>query len=250
MNCPICNFKLRLIFKAKVLRKYTASYQFCGRCGFLRAKNPHWLEESYSSSIAVADTGIMVRNIKFIPKVASLIFRLYGKKEKNKFLDVAGGYGIFSRLMRDIGFNFYWSDKYTQNIIARGFEAKKNHKYCVLTAFEVMEHLDDPVNFLDNLVKDYNPDSIIFSTELYKGSPPKKDWWYYAFNTGQHISFYSLDTLKFLAKKFNFNFYTSNGIHMFSKKTINKLDYKICTSFFSYLFIFFYYVHFRIKNNE
>ncbi len=38
------------------------------------------------------------------------------------FLDYAGGYGVFTRLMRDIGFDFYWHDPYTQNLFANGFE--------------------------------------------------------------------------------------------------------------------------------
>ena len=44
------------------------------------------------------------------------------------YLDVDGGYGMLTRLMRDYGFHFYWTDPYCQNILARGFEVEKVQK--------------------------------------------------------------------------------------------------------------------------
>jgi 2-polyprenyl-3-methyl-5-hydroxy-6-metoxy-1,4-benzoquinol methylase len=49
--------------------------------------------------------------------------------------------------MRDRDFDFYWSDKYSENLLARGFAA--NHgPYGVAVAFEVLEHLPNPIEFL------------------------------------------------------------------------------------------------------
>ena len=54
----------------------------------------------------------------------------------------AGGYGIFTRMMRDIGFDFYWLDKYADNLLTNGFEYnKKIHKKIeAITSFESFEH--------------------------------------------------------------------------------------------------------------
>jgi hypothetical protein len=49
--------------------------------------------------------------------------------------------------------------------------------------------------------------------------------------TGQHISFYSVDTLRFIAKKYNLNFYTNGkSFHLFTKIKINKFLFKILTN--------------------
>lgn len=247
MTCLICNSKLCKIFEAKVLNKYFVNYELCDNCGVICANNPYWLEEAYSSPIANSDTGLVVRNLKMATKTACLAYKLLDKNEDQRFLDAAGGYGMFTRLMRDIGFNFYWSDKYAENLMARGFEANKvSEKFTLITAFEVMEHTPDPINFVGDLVAKYNPKSIIFSTQLYSGSPPSKDWWYYAFATGQHVTFYKFETLDFIAKKFGFNFYSANGIHMFTKSKINKYIYKILTSPLSYFYLI--WIKLKIKS--
>ena len=105
MICKICAKSTIKTFEAKILSKYDISYFQCTECGFLQTEEPYWLVEAYDSSISLSDTGIMSRNF-FLAKVAStLIYYLFDKK--SKFVDYAGGYGIFTRLMRDIGFDFF-----------------------------------------------------------------------------------------------------------------------------------------------
>ena len=91
--------------------------------------------------------------------------------------------------MRDRGFDFQWYDKYTQNLFARGFEKSRGH-YDVVTAFELFEHYDKPLDEIKKLAE--LGDEIIFSTLLLPEPAPKPDdWWYYSTSTGQHISFYT-----------------------------------------------------------
>lgn len=49
-------------------------------------------------------------------------------------------------MMRDLGFDFYWDDKYTQNIFANGFEYSDDKNYEVLTSFESFEHFVNPLS--------------------------------------------------------------------------------------------------------
>ena len=65
---------------------------------------------------------------------------------KARFIDYGGGYGPFVRRMRDLGYNFYWTDRYCQNLFAKGFvaDARFSRKFELLTAVEVFEHLVDP----------------------------------------------------------------------------------------------------------
>ena len=129
-----------------------------------------------------------------------------------------GGYGIFTRLMRDIGFDFYWNDPHSTNLLARGFETKsKNYKYELVTAFEVFEHFAEPIKEIESMFQFSG--NILFSTELLPSTLPKpEEWWYYALGHGQHISFYSYRTLKYIAQKYGINLCTNGrGIHMFTK---------------------------------
>lgn len=99
------------VFSAQVLGKYPADFERCASCGFLRIVNPHWLEEAYSGAIAATDTGLVARNIDVARKLAVFLYFVLPGRGAGRFLDVAGGYGMLTRLMRDYGFDFYWSDK-------------------------------------------------------------------------------------------------------------------------------------------
>lgn len=54
--------------------------------------------------------------------------------------------------------------------------------------FECLEHLPNPIEELKSIAK--ISDMIIFFTELLPNYIPDKSWWYYSFETGQHISFF------------------------------------------------------------
>ncbi len=221
MTCKICNNETEKAITTLVLNKYEAVYYYCTKCKFLFAGEPIWLGEAYKNSINISDTGILQRNQIFVRMTSTLIYFFLNKSDR--FLDYAGGYGIFTRLMRDIGFDFYWDDKYSQNLLARGFEISESDRkrFEAVTAFEVFEHLVNPLEELEKMIQ-YS-DNIIFSTELLpENIPNPNDWWYYGFEHGQHISFYSYKTLEFLADIYNLNFYSFGGYHLFSKKRLNK----------------------------
>lgn len=221
MNCRICKSDTKVAFEEKVLNKYNVAYYQCKNCNYLFTEEPYWLNEAYQSAINISDTGIIYRNIQF-SRICSVIIDIYFNRHK-KFLDYAGGYGLFTRMMRDIGFDFYWIDKYSENLLARGFEYDKNKKnnFEVVTAFEVFEHFVDPVKEFEQILS-YGR-SIIFSTELLPNPIPNPaDWWYYGFTHGQHVSFYSKKSLMILGKKYGLNFYSMKGIHIFTEKKINE----------------------------
>lgn len=241
INCKICGNTSSLAFTEKVLNKYDVKYFKCDSCGYLFTESPYWLDDAYKSPINISDTGIMMRNIHFSKIVSSIIYFCFDKSAK--FLDYAGGYGIFTRLMRDIGFDFYWHDDYTTNLLARGFE-KSESRYELLTAFEVFEHFDNPVNELKKMLK--LSDSILFSTVTLPNDIPSKDWWYYGFEHGQHISFYSEKTLRTLAKKFGLNFYSLKNLFLITGEKINPLKLNLISIFTNYGLNLF--VKYRMKS--
>ncbi|MDO9206073.1 MAG: class I SAM-dependent methyltransferase [Methylotenera sp.] len=228
--CPICYGKMQLVFKSTVLCRHEAMFDSCPSCGFLRVRNPHWLDEAYSNAIASTDTGLVMRNIGIARKLAVLFYIVMGGRGGDRYLDAAGGYGMLTRLMRDYGFDFYWADKYCDNLMARGFEFNRDSGFCnAVTAFEVMEHLENPGQFVIEALLQAKSDTFIFSTELFEGAPPSVEhWWYYSLETGQHIAFFQRKTLEILAKKLGMRFFSANGLHMFTKRNISPLLFRLC----------------------
>jgi hypothetical protein len=222
INCKICNSEASLAFRGNVLSKYDVKYFKCTSCGYLFTENPYWLDEAYKNPINISDTGIMMRNIYFSKIVSVILFFCFDKSAK--YIDYAGGYGIFTRLMRDIGFDFYWHDDFTKNLLARGFE-KSESGYELLTAFEVFEHFANPIYEVKKMTE--LSDSILFSTVIIPEEIPSKDWWYYGFEHGQHISFYSEKTLKTIAEKFGMNFYPFKNLFLITKKKLNPFTLKL-----------------------
>ena len=217
--CKVCGTQTREAFQAKMLGKYAVSYFSCPTCEYICTEPPHWLDEAYRRTINIVDTGIMDRNMHFSKVVSVLLYYFFNGN--GTYLDYAGGYGIFTRIMRDIGFNFYWYDPYCENLIAPGFEYKKENAGPIdaLTAFEVFEHFVDPLKEIDKMRQ--LSKNIIFSTELMPTAVPQPgEWWYYGLEHGQHVSFYSTKTLRFLAKRFGSNFYSAGGIHIFSERKL------------------------------
>ncbi len=224
MKCKICKSDNESIFTAKILNKYEIKYYHCEHCGFLQTEEPFWLEEAYGESINVSDTGYMQRNLLLSKKLTILLSLFFDKKAK--YLDYAGGYGVFVRLMRDIGFDFYWDDKFTTNLFARGFEYQNGEKYEAVTTFESFEHFVNPLDEIEKLLTISK--NIILSTELLPDSIPKpQDWWYYGLDHGQHISFYSKKTFRFIAKKYNLYYLSNGNLHILSEKKISNFKLRI-----------------------
>lgn len=226
-ECRICNKSNELIFTANIINKYKIGYFHCSNCKFLQTEKPYWLEEVYKESINVSDTGIIRRNIRLANITSLLLFFLFNKN--GKFIDYAGGYGIFTRLMRDIGFDFYYNDPYTTNLVARGFEADNEiiEQVNLITSFESFEHFENPIIEIEKMLKISK--NILFSTTLLPDPIPKpEEWWYFGLEHGQHVSIYSIETLRFIANKYNLNL-LSNGIdtHLLTEKNINPIVFKI-----------------------
>ena len=226
-QCRICAGKAEHVFTHQVLGKYDCAYFLCAQCGLLQTQAPFWLGEAYDEAIAAADTGLVQRNIQMCNILSTVAFCFFDRN--SRYLDVAGGYGLLTRLMRDVGFDCYWSDKHCTNLLARGFEAQASQDYALTSAFEVLEHLEDPMQFIGEALSRSTSRSLICSTYLFKGAIPAKNWWYYAFATGQHISFYQPRTLQYIAKKFGVKLHSSGPIHLFTSQTINPALFKMAT---------------------
>jgi hypothetical protein len=231
-NCKICGEDVKPCFNASILNKYNVQYYKCVNCGFIQTDPPFWLNEAYANAITNQDIGLLNRNLAIAPILASLITNYFDKKAK--FIDYGGGYGVLTRIMRDKNYDYYRYDTYCDNLFAKEFDRlapSVNPEYELLTSFEVFEHLVDPVSEIQNMLKWST--NIFFSTDLQPiaiSSPD--DWWYIMPETGQHIAFYTIKSLKILGERHGLNFYT-NGInlHLFTKRKLNPLIFKLIVKY-------------------
>jgi hypothetical protein len=226
--CKVCGMPSAFFEETDVLRKYPVQYFRCDRCGFIQTEAPYWLEEAYSSAIAMQDVGIMQRNLVNCEVTSAVLNLLFPRISGS--VDFGGGHGVFVRLMRDMGFNFYWSDLHATNDYARGFECQEGLTYDFLTAFEVLEHLTDPVADLSRLMS--LSDNVFVSTCIAPHPAPRlSDWWYYAPTTGQHIAFYTPESLRILALRFGRNLLSVGPYHLFTREPKSGLLYRLATNF-------------------
>jgi hypothetical protein len=218
MQSKITGGDTTLLFTAKVLNKYEVKYYRCNDTGFIQTEDPYWLDEAYSSAITKLDVGLPYRNILLSDVMSKILIKDFDYK--GTFLDYAGGYGLFTRLMRDKGFNFYNTDKFCGNLFAEYFDLKDlppNTVFELTTAFEVFEHLVNPVNDIKEMLAFSG--NLVFSTAL---QPEKirsvNDWSYFSTETGQHVAFYNEVSLKAIADQLGYRFYTdSKFLHLFTK---------------------------------
>ena len=230
IQCKICSGASEKVSTKKVLNKYEVKYYQCPNCKFIQTEEAYWLNEAYDNAITNLDIGLVYRNEYLVPIVSTIINLFY--KDKGAYLDYGGGYGLFVRMMRDRGFDFYRQDIYCENLFAKHFDLTdlpSNTRFGLITAFEVFEHLVDPVKEIEKMLRHGN--DVLFTTELQPENKNELDsWWYFTPETGQHISMYSKRSLEILAQKFQSYFYSKNNIHLFSKSKLNSLTYNLSMS--------------------
>lgn len=248
MACKICGSRTEVAFEKLVLNKYPVQYHRCTSCSFMQTDEPVWLAEAYEDAINETDIGLVSRN-KLFSELVTAQLSLLGYDRRQRFLDYGGGYGMFVRMMRDSGYNFFSYDQYCDNLYSDKFvdpdPGISKFRYEAITAFEVFEHLTDPIHELEKLLA--RTDTILFSTELSstcRGS--LKDWWYVMPEHGQHIAFYHVDTLKYIAGKYGLRLYTNgHTLHMLTRKRLSSLTYRMSSS---YKFARLYNTFFQAKS--
>ncbi len=220
MNCKICGQSTQPFQRGMLLAKHEVQYFRCPDCGFMQTEEPYWLDEAYANPINASDVGLVGRNLLYARWVKSIIFLC--RDRKGSFLDYGGGHGLFVRLMRDTGLDFRWYDARCPNLFARGFAAKmQGETYELLTAFEVFEHLINPLDEIERMLA--LSKNLLFSTRLVPRHTPRlEEWWYYGLDHGQHVAFYTRAALSEVAKRFGLRFHTTGrSLHLLTAERIS-----------------------------
>ena len=135
-----------------------------------------------------------------------------------RVLDIGCGSGKFVRYLRHRAIEAYGvepshvlyehflsEDDIFFNLTVDGFRIKFPHdKFDIVTAFDVIEHVDEPVPFVENISQMLKPQGLCFVSTLDVASVPArvlgKRWHFY---NKYHMSYWSRDTLAKLASKSN-----------------------------------------------
>jgi len=203
--CIACGgHDLRHRFSLRVLGEHQAEYDECAACGTLQVSRVTWLGDSYGRTRGDLDTGAAQRSI-----LCSLFIRAMARTKvvspRAKVLDFGAGSGLLVRLLRDQGFDARGYDRYTETALCRDFRVVdtelENVRADLLTAFEVFEHLVDPLDTLRQLTSRLAPGGmVLLRTCLYDTTRHDENWPYLSPEHGQHINFFSSEGLRRLAQ--------------------------------------------------
>jgi hypothetical protein len=214
-RCRVCDGPLSPRWTRRVLHgRYDADYCECADCQALQVPDPHWLDEAYRDEAAPQawnpDVGRFMRNFSAFCYLAAL--RESGAlPPAPRLLDYGGGYGLLTRMLRDAGFDAWLADPY----VPRPYFAPEHSlpdlalvpdaSFDAATAFEVFEHLTDPRAVGATLRRLLRPEGILaLSTEVYEPDRHGPDWNYLSCEAGQHVTFWSRDALRRLARGLGF----------------------------------------------
>jgi Methyltransferase domain len=217
LTCRACRSPSLDLWHGPLL-ELNVSYAQCTRCRYVQTEQPYWLERAYSRSINDSDTGIMVRNLANTRVVLATLFATGDLHQR--VVDFAGGFGILTRLLRDRGVDALWTDRFSENLLARGFE-HNGEPAGLVTAFESFEHFVDPALELDKMLA--IAPNILMSTEIIPDPAPLPgQWWYYGQEHGQHIGFFTIRTLQVLAESRRRHLLSDgHSYHLMTEKMLN-----------------------------
>lgn len=178
--------------------KFKSALCYCETCDFLFINDISWIDSAYNIGF-YGDTGYAQRNL-IAARLLKILFMIYAATNPfpKSFVgcDIGTGIGLLPRLLRDAGYNFYGLDQYASMQLIAPFISNGQHA-TVKTSFEVVEHIHSLPEFLATYL-DSNTELFLFSTCFRKDNViPSNDWWYYALQIGQHISFHSKSSFEY-----------------------------------------------------
>lgn len=94
---------------------------------------------------------MMTRTVDNVLLTNVLVKKFYGTE--SYFLDYGGGYGIFTRMMRVLGYDWAGYDKFAKNLAAQRFEYDEKRKVGCLVR----------LNYLNTLTSLWRKSAICFS---------------------------------------------------------------------------------------
>ncbi len=248
--CPLCGKKKGNEFLS------SGNYQLfeCSNCKLVSPNiDPNFLgdENVYDDKAYIKDTTREIvdtyeyRKKTFAPERLDFILSQIKdiKKGKIKLLDVGCGPGYFIDYLKDQGIKYKGLElanflvdickKRGLNVEKAVFQNESNESYNIITLFDVLEHLSDPISVFKDLNKKLMPGGYVLAY-----TPNIHSLAYHLMGDKQntllpfqHFCFFDVDSLNYLAEKTGFKihsvYYAGFDImdYFFKKNFEDKYDY-------------------------
>lgn len=214
--CPICKSLASRLFTVMIRFGNSCELFSCTKCEFAFYPDQNWIDKSFSDELNSLDIGSVERVLLACDFLSEFINS--EKLTGAKFLDYGGGYGLQTRIMRDRGFNFNNFDPHTRPLFSKYFTGEPFGRYDLVSLIEVSLHFENPVAEFTKLME--LGDCLVF-TSVVPGKDFGPEWWYITGESGQHIAFYPLNSLKEIANQLGVMFSSDGGFfHVFHKKPL------------------------------
>lgn len=216
--CRLCGGATQLAFRKQVLGQHQVAYFRCAQCGSLQTEAPYWMDQAYATGAERYDTGKASRtlgNFLLLPQLLQIL----QVSPSDIAVDFGGGTGLFARLMRDAGYNFFTHDKFGSSEFMGSFTWDQLDRPCnLITLFEVAEHFVNPAQEWNRLVA-CDPQWILGSTGLYAGQ--SEDWDYLSAESGQHVFFYSPESMALIARHTGRHYYNLGMYFLLTRQPLD-----------------------------
>ena len=209
-HCPLCSFQ-----EKETYFEDNRSYFQCGNCQLVFVPRGQHLSSQEEKEIydlhenSLEDLGY--RN--FLSRLASPLLQIL--KPQSKGLDFGCGPGpALSEMIKEQGHTVLLYDKYyapDETVLETSFD--------FITATEVIEHLSHPGEVIEKLLGLLKPGGVLgIMTKLVKDQEAFSTWHYK--NDQTHISFFSVETFKWVQKKWNLDLeIIGNDVIILSKRS-------------------------------
>ncbi len=221
-HCRLCRSATSQVFTRTVLFTHQVAYFHCPSCGGLQTEFPYWLTASrvpQSECFNGGNASQILTNFLLLRRVLEIL----NVRPKDRCVDFAGESGLFSRLMRDIGYQFFNFSKVGVNFTNAEFCVggtwdKFNRSVRLTTIFNKAENFIDPLAEWDAIFST-TTDYILGSTEIYSGQD--SNWDYLAPESGQRTFFYSPATLAQIAMRHRWSAYTLGNYFLLARAPLS-----------------------------
>jgi 2-polyprenyl-6-hydroxyphenyl methylase/3-demethylubiquinone-9 3-methyltransferase len=197
-------------------------YRRCATCGFLFTDAfDDWSIDQFKTHIY--NDGYLAFDPDYAGKrpsgYASTVARLWAAHKANtRVLDFGGGNDVFSAALRVSGF----LDAVTYDPMVSEHASRPDGKFDLVTCFETLEHVPDPVASIGAIV-DYvaEPGAVFYSTLTQPDDLNDKgmSWWYVGPRNG-HISLFSKQALQVAWGRHGFKTVSFDAGHHLAFRTL------------------------------
>jgi SAM-dependent methyltransferase len=172
-------------------------YRRCGNCGFLFTDAfDDWTEQEFKAHIY--NDGYLAFDPDYLTVRptgnAGLVTNLWAQhKDSIRVLDFGGGNDVFCSALRASGFR----EAVTYDPMVPEYASKPDGKFDLVTCFETLEHMPDPVAGIGKMIDCLaEPGAVFYSTLAQPADFDRlgMSWWYVAPRNG-HVSIFTRQAL-------------------------------------------------------